>query len=31
MNITEFFNIVSYAVDKANFEKEQIENWRKKH
>lgn len=31
MNVFEFFNIVAYATDKAAYEKEQLENWKRNH
>lgn len=31
MDVRTFFNIVCYANDKANYEKEQIERWKKLH
>ena len=31
MNIYEFFNILCYSIDKANEEKRQLENWKRKH
>lgn len=31
MNVYEFFNILCYAIDKANEEKRQLDNWRKKN
>lgn len=31
MNIYEFFNIVSYSKDKAEYDKEQVNKWIKKN
>ena len=28
---TEFLNVICYAKDKADYEKEQLEQWRKTH
>jgi len=31
MGITEFFNIVSYSRDKKEYERQQLEKWKRKH
>jgi len=31
MQIAEFLNIVCYGRDKAQYEKEQLERWKRKH
>lgn len=28
---TEFLNVICYAKDKAEYEKEQLENWKRTH
>lgn len=31
MDVYSFFNITCYIIDKKQYEKQQIEEWRKKH